>query len=304
MPDNAQIAEAADDDGAAWTDCMRRQDLAGAWAIGDRILDGRGGVGQDDPAQPYHLRWVWDGTQPDGLAVLVRCYHGLGDTLQFVRFLPALRIRAAHVTLEAPSDLCALLSGLPGVDRLVAFDAAAPLPAGPCCIEIMELPHVLRVGPDELWRGPYLTATPLGPTGGIGLCWQAGSWDAARSVPLASLLAACAAPGRRFASLQRGQASVEATDAAFVNPGDADTDIVRTASLIAGTAIVVTVDTMVAHLAGALGHRVMLLLKHDADWRWPPPGQACPWYPTMTVLHQHRPGHWAGALADLARALK
>ncbi len=120
---------ATEDHGAAWLRCMRNQDFAGAWAISDAVLAMRDPAGRDDPSLPYHLRWVWDGTPPHGRDVLVRCYHGLGDTLQFARFLPALRARAARVTVEAQRELCPLLAQLPGVDRLapgLLVDALAP----------------------------------------------------------------------------------------------------------------------------------------------------------------------------------
>ena len=304
MPDDGPVADrAADEQAGAWMRCMRAQDFGGAWAISDAVLAGRDPAGCDDPNLPYHLRWVWDGTPPDGRHVLVRCYHGLGDTLQFARFLPALRARAAHVTLEAQPELCPLLARMPGVDRLVAFDVAAPLPPASCTLEIMELWHVLRADPGGVGAHvPYLAAgaaSLAGAEGAVGLCWQAGGWDAKRSVDARSLFAACTAPSRRFVSLQRGPAAAEASGAAFLNPGDADTDILATAGLIGACACVVTIDTMVAHLAGALGARVLLLLKADADWRWPQPGRSCPWYPTMTVLHQHTPGQWGSVLAAL-----
>ena len=286
---------------------MRRQDFAGAWAISDAVLAGRDAAGRDDPRLPYHLRWVWDGTSPDGRRVLVRCYHGLGDTLQFARFLPALRARAAHVTLEAQPALCPLLARMPGVDRLVAFDTAAPLPPSQCDVEIMELGHMLGVDGSAIAACvPYVRVQPAvlpGAGAAIGLCWKAGGWDEDRSVDVGALVAACASPGWRLVSLQRGPAAAEATDPCFLNPQDNDAGILATAGLIGACCCVVTIDTMVAHLAGALGSPVVLLLKADADWRWPRPGQPCPWYPTVTVVQQRRPGDWGSVLADLPRLL-
>ena len=297
------------DAGREWADCMRAGDFAAAWAIGDAVAAGRDPASRDDPALPYHLRWVWDGTGPDGRRVLVRCYHGLGDTLQFARFLPALRRRAAHVTLEVQPELHALLAGMDAVDRLVPFDGEAPLPPSECSMEIMDLAHVLRVHADEVGASvPYLATSPLlgrngRRTGRIGLCWAAGGWDAARSVPLEPLLAALPG-GHDLVSLQRGPCAAESARAEFANPGDHDTDVIRTAALIAGLDVVVSVDTMVAHLAGALGRRVILLVRKDADWRWPYPGRSCPWYPSMTVLHQTRTGEWGSVLTELARLMR
>ncbi len=297
------VSVASLDAGAAWVACMRAGDFAGAWAISDAMLARRDRATRDDPSQPYHLRGVWDGTPPDGQRVLVRCYHGLGDTLQFARFLPALRARAAHVTLQAQPELCALLASLPGIDRLVPFDVAAPLPPGGCDVEIMELGHVLRASASQVAAlVPYLGVPPAplaSASACLGLCWEAGGWDTSRSIPLQSLAGACSRPGRRFVSLQRGPAALQAAGPVFVNPGDTDMDLLRTAALVAALPVIVSVDSMVAHLAGALGRPVILLAKHDPDWRWPSPGQPCPWYPTMTVVHQHRPGDWSAALTEL-----
>ncbi len=95
-----------------WDDAMLDGEHARALACNDATLAGRRRAGEvaDDPGLPYHRRWVWDGTPPDGRDVLVRCYHGLGDALQFARLLPALRARARSVTLEAPAALAARLA--------------------------------------------------------------------------------------------------------------------------------------------------------------------------------------------------
>ena len=88
---------------AEWMAAMRRGDFDAAWAISDSVIAARNPAARDDPAIPYHRRWVWNGAPIHGQNVLVRCYHGLGDTLQFVRFLPALRACAAAVTMESPA---------------------------------------------------------------------------------------------------------------------------------------------------------------------------------------------------------
>ena len=288
---------------------MRAQDFAAAWRVADSVLAQRDPATRDDPDLPYHQRWVWDGTPPDGRHVLVRCYHGLGDTLQFARFLPALGARAASVTLEAQAELLPILSAIRGVDRLVPFDQARPLPPEDCTAEIMDLAHLLRATPQEASACvPYLAcppcSDPAGVAGGaLALCWEAGEWDRLRSVPLPALLAACAGSGRRLISLQRGTAASQATDPDFINPGEADSDVVRTAALICAASLIITVDTMVAHLAGALGRPAVLLLRHGADWRWPSGGQPSVWYPTLTILAQPSPGDWREPLDRLALLL-
>lgn len=294
---------------ARWFAATRRGDFQAAWATSDAVLAARDAATRDDPRLPYHLRWVWDGRPFDGRRVLVRCYHGLGDTLQFARYLPALRRRAAFVTLEAQPELLDMLVSLPGPDRVRPFRVADPAPPSECDIEIMELAHALRAGPMGE-AVPYLSVSPgrvarararIGAGPAIGLCWQAGGWDPDRSVPLARLTPILA--GRRLVSLQRGPAAGEACAPAFLNPGDRSTDVAETAALIAAVELVITVDTMVAHLAGALGRPVWLLLKRDADWRWGEDRAGSPWYPTMRLFRQRRAGDWDAPLDALAADL-
>jgi len=286
-----------------WTLAMRRGDFAAAWTVAEGALVARDPAGRDDPALPYHLRWVWDGRPVDGLDVLVRCYHGLGDTLQFARFLPHLRRRARSVTVEMQPRLIPLFRGFPGIDRVIPFDVAAPAPPSACDLEIMDLALALRVPPQEA-PPPYLRARPADlPRGCIALCWRGGDWDAGRSVPEALFGPLCRGPAVSLVTAPTGLP--------VLNPEGCPIDMQRTAELIAGAALVVTVDTMVAHLAGAMGRPTWLLLKHDPDWRWPVETTRTPWYPRMRIYRQQIPGDWAGVLArveadlalhDLARS--
>ena len=269
---------------------MRRGDVRTAWDISDAILRRRDPARRDDPSRPYHERWVWDGRDLAGVPVTVRCYHGLGDTLQFARFLPLLRERASHVTLEVQPELVCLLAGAPGVDRIAPFDPTAPIPAAHD-IEIMELQHALRA---EAAPCLPLAVAPNRPPGATtGVCWQAGSWDSERSAPL-PLLRPVLPSGA--VSLQRGAGGLP-------DPLEGAMDVRATAGLIVGLDRVITVDTMVAHLAGTLGRPVHLLLKADADWRWGVSGRT-PWYPSMRIHRQQSPGDWSSAIVSLASALK
>lgn len=295
------------DASACWWQAMRSGDFDAAWAISDAVLAGRDPATRDDPALPYHLRWVWDGRPFDRRRVLVRCYHGLGDTLQFCRYLPLLRRRVAHLTLEAQPELVPLLRTLPGLDRLLPFRPEAPAPASECDIEIMELAHALRQRPS---RAPYLSAGAglLQEAGRprrnlrVGLCWRAGGWDTARSVPLAALAPLGQAPGVRLVNLQRGPGLEEANEPGapgMSQPQDGDGDMLATARVVAGLDLVVTVDTVVAHLAGALGRPTWLLLQADADWRWMAGRRDSPWYGSVRLYRQRSPGDWAPPLAEL-----
>ncbi len=281
-----------------WIAAMRRGDFPAAWRIADAVLAARDPATRDDAHLPYHLRWVWDGRPPDGRHVLVRCYHGLGDTLQFARYLAPLRARARSVTLEVQPALAALLHGL--ADQVVPFDVARPLPPAAVDVEIMELAHVLRLVPEA--PGAWLRAASAPIASGVSLCWSSGAWDCARDVPLPALLDALGSPAG-LVSLQRGPASAEAGAPPFANPGDDDPDVMRTARLIRGSRLVVTVDTMVAHLAGCLGAPTLLLLRHEPDWRWGEGRGASRWYPSITMLRQEAPGDWSAPLAGLSRRM-
>ncbi len=261
---------------------MRAGRFADAWSLADAALAARDPATRDDPALPYHLRWVWDGTPPDGLDVLVRCYHGLGDTLQFVRCLPLLQARCARLTVEAQPALLPLLARLPGLScTWHPFDPARPLPLSACDIEVMELAHVLRRVPAPL--APSMPPAPSRAGGRrVGLCWQAGDWNPARSVPLAWMLARPECRGATPVSLQRGPASAEAGPA-FANPLDDNRDALATAALIASCDEVLSVDTMVAHLAATLGAPTTVVLPARADWRWME-GTRTAWYPRARLL--------------------
>ena len=277
---------------------MRAGDFARAWRISDAVLASRDPATRDDPRLPYHLRWVWDGRPWRGRQVLVRCYHGLGDTLQFARLLPLLARDAAAVTLEVQPELLPLLRHAPGVASLLAFDTARPSPGAECDIEVMELAHALRLSPADI---PVPEPRPMGrhPTR-IGLCWQAGAWNPARSVPAAALVGACTKPGVQLFSLQRG---AETPPGLTAHPCDGSMAVGDTAALIRTLDCVVSVDTMVAHLAGSLGAPTLLLLPLEADWRWMLGTDRSPWYPSMRLIRQSRSGDWGGPLAELRRIL-
>ena len=227
--------------------------------------------------------------------MLVRCYHGLGDTVQFARFLPHLRARAAEVTVEMQPRLLPLFAGHPGIDRLVPFDVARPLKPHDCDIEIMELPFALRLTPAAAPPLPLAVRPADLPPGTLALCWQAGDWDPSRSIPEALMAPVCRAPAISLVAAP--------TALPVLDPEGCPMDMGRTAALVAGASRVITVDTLIAHLAGTLGRPTWLLLKDGADWRWPGEGERTPWYPSVRIFRQHRAGDWAEVIARVAGAL-
>ncbi len=278
--------------GTLWDAAMRGGDFENAWTISDQVLASRDPTTRDDPALPYHQRWVWDGRPLDGQDVLVRCYHGLGDTLQFWRYLPVLAQRAASVTVEVQPALIPLLNG---PYQLIPFRPEAPAPFR-CDIEIMELSHALRLPPPP---PEPLDLNPLprpAPGRLIGVCWAAGDWDRERSVPL-DLLRPLARYGA-LVSLQRGPAN----DTSVLDPTGGSMDALDTARLICGLDLVVTVDTMVAHLAGLTRTPTYVLLKHAADWRWG--RDVSPWYPRHQLFRQPGLGAWELAVRPLMHTLE
>lgn len=273
-----------------WIGAMRAGRYADAWVLAARSLAERDPATRDDPALPYHQRWVWDGRGVNGRDVLVRCYHGLGDTLQFARFLPLLARRAASVTVEAQPRLLDLLGTIASDTTLVPFDVDRPLPPSEVTLEVTELDFALRSAPDEA-PPPYLYASrAILPQGTIALCYSASDWDPERSVPPALFAPLC----RRAPCVTLAP---EPTTLAVLNPAGCPFDMGATAALVAGAELVITVDTMIAHLASAMGRPTWLLLKADPDWRWDPEQRGSAWYPSMHLYPQRRAGDWRSVLA-------
>ena len=236
---------------------------------------------------------IYVGRSFDHRNVLVRCYHGLGDTLQFARYLPVLRQRVSSLIVEAPPSLIPLLASLPGIDRLVPFNTDAPMPPSECDFEIMEVPFALKLPPDAV-RPPYIkTGAAILPKGTIGLCWRGGDWDEERSLPPELLVPLTSHP---CLTLQTSPTKLN-----VLNPEGCPKDMVATAALIGGLDMLITVDTMVAHLAGAMGRPACLLLKHDADWRWLKGRRDSPWYPSLRLYRQQTPGDWHSVITPLLR---
>ena len=285
-----------------WWEAMRQGDFAAAWAISDAVLAARRAAPMLYPLPPRHLQSVWDGRALEGKRVLVRCYHGLGDTVQFVRLLPMLRERTAHIALWAQPALLDLLRGVGGVDRLEPLHDAEPDIERDTDVELMELPHILRLSPERIPRRvPYLHVDgPRLPRQRprIGLAWRAGEWNPLRSIDEAALLPLSDIHGVDWGSLQYGAASLPWPMASM-----ACADLCEQARRMLALDLVISVDTLFAHLAGALGLQVWTLLPTPCDWRWMSAGNDSPWYPTMRLFRQSRPGDWHGVVEKVRVSL-
>jgi len=304
------VSFAAQDDpgGSDWVAAMRAGDFAAAWAVADRDLAHLCKEGPPKHEGPRHLQRIWRGEQLADKSVLVRCYHGLGDTIQFARFLPALKKIAHEVTVWCQPPLVGLIARMPGVDRVIALHDGTPEVTFDVDIEIMELQHALRAGRDLIeMPSPYLTsAYPRSAPSRremyvVGLVWRVGDWDKRREVP-ATGLRSLALPGARLFSLQR---DAPASDIASIGAIDISTpDMEVLAARLQNLDVVISVDTMVAHLAAALGRETWIMLHADCDWRWPARGSRTYWYPRARLFRQHTLGDWSSVIAELRAALQ
>lgn len=279
-----------------WKKAMREGDFERAWQASDQVLELRRANPRLQEGRPLWERDVWNGTPIEGKALLVRCHHGLGDTIQFVRFCERVRPRVSRLIVKAQEGLLPLFHSLTCIDELVSESAADP----PYEVEaeIMELPYILRARLEDIpARVPYLhvpLAAPFSQREGIrvGLCWGVGSFLPERGIPFSHFERLLSVPALRFYSLQAGKPALDGIRFPFESGHEAPAEIAATAALLKGLDLVISIDTMVAHLAGALGIPVWTLLHHDPDWRWMRERDDSPWYPSMRLFRQSVAGDW------------
>jgi hypothetical protein len=303
-PDAAPVHEPARDDGEAWVRHIRRGEFDAAWRLSDRELS------RPRPAdaftRPRHLQRIWDGRPVDGRRVLVRCYHGLGDTIQFARFLPTLAARAASVVVWAQPALLPLLETIDAPLELLPLHDGVPDVTFDVDVEIMELAWLLRMTPQTLpRRTPYLRVEADRPRGGrpftVGVVWRGGGWNPARATTAAALAPLADVPGVRLLAFDPAPTAEDLTDwPGEWAPASTVCDLARA---IAATDVLISVDTLAAHLAGALGVPVWTLLNHDPDWRWMLDRDDSPWYPTMRLFRQPAPAAWPAVMGRVRAAL-
>lgn len=259
----------------------------------------------------------WEGEDIAGKTILLHCEQGMGDSIQFIRYARLVAERGARVVVESFQALAPLLATAPGVDQVII--RSDPLPPLDVHCPLMSLPFVLGLPEPYVPDGAYLSvpaeavarcrnALPASSLT-IGLCASGNPTqanDARRSIPLAGLLAALP-EGPSYLLLHKevrgaDRPALDARpDVAFL--GDRIADFADTAALIARTDLVVSVDTAVSHLTGALDCPVWIVARTPADWRYAQHPTRTAWYPSATVYRQDTPGDWPGVLARIRRDL-
>jgi hypothetical protein len=261
---------------------------------------------------------IWDGSRLDGRTILVWSDQGLGDTIQYLRYIPLLVERGARVIVQCRANIVSLIACVAGVSHVVAF--GAPVPDFDMHAPFFALPRVFnRLGVGIPSGVPYLSAPPdlairwrerlrQRPKKVVGLVWAGETtWHAARfkRVPFETLASLVRVRGCRFVSLQLGP---HAADVIVPPTGPRVEEVLSESCTVAETAaivhtldLVISVDTLVAHLAGALGRPTWLLLHHGADSRWLAQHRIVPWYPTIRLYRQTTTGDWSSILQRVAR---
>ncbi|MEX0269312.1 tetratricopeptide repeat protein [Leptolyngbyaceae cyanobacterium UHCC 1019] len=275
----------------------------------------------------------WDGSPLNGQLIFLHAEQGMGDLIQFVRYVPLVVQLGGRVILECHPPLVNLLQNFPGVETLVPYGSAPP----PYHIQapLLSLPNILgitletvpadipylkppssecRLPNGEYQREAEVTHSQLeilhSPLK-VGLVWSGNPenpYNRNRAAPLASLLSLADLPNVKFYSLQKDRSD---TDTALLQTHtqvhdlrDLLTDFVDTASLIQQLDLIISVDTAITHLAGALGKPTWLLLPFAPDWRWMLHRDDSPWYPTVRIFRQPQPGDWESVMQQVKIELR
>ena len=273
----------------------------------------------DFPTKPKaYPQPAWDGSNPMGKTILVYTEQGVGDSIQFVRYIPEIRLRGAEVVMEITADLQRLYASSPSLAGVTIFPATIPVMPPPkpfhLHVPLMSLPLVLgmydpaqstpiKLSPDAKLVDAWGKRIPAGEGLKVGICWAGNPKhqnDICRSIAV-ELLAPLALPGVRLFSLQRGKTSP--SNPPMIDLTEHFTDFADTAALISHLDLVISVDTAVAHLAAAMGKPVWLLLPANPDFRWRTLEETTPWYPTMRLFRCQSHGDWPNVISRVASEL-
>ncbi|HEX4053075.1 MAG TPA: tetratricopeptide repeat-containing glycosyltransferase family protein [Tepidisphaeraceae bacterium] len=258
----------------------------------------------------------WDGSRIDGKTILLYCEQGFGDAIHFIRYAPLVAGLGGRVILECPIPLLRLFRGYRGIERIVPV--GEPLPNFDVQCALPSLPGLFGTTLQSIPAPiPYLTASaamveswrdrmkPSPDVRQIGLAWAGrpdNRNDRNRSIGLERFSPLGHQPGIHFHSLL----PIRAANSPFPMSDWSDLlkDFAETAALLANLDLIISVDTAVAHLAGAMGKPVWLLLPFPPDWRWMLDRPDSPWYPTMKLFRQQTRGDWDGVIGRVAEKLK
>ena len=255
----------------------------------------------------------WQGEEIAGKIILIHAEQGFGDTLQFCRYIPLVAARGARVIFECHPPLVPLMEELTGVMTIVP--AGQPLPSFDLHMPLLSLPLIFDTVEETIPSSvPYLFAPPdLLPfwrnkiaDGGrfkVGLCWAGKSYpDPGRSCPIDQLAPLADLTGVEFYSLQIGWKGM--LPLTMVDHLDHIHDFGDTAALISRLDLIITIDTAVAHLAGAMGKPTWVMLPFASDWRWMLDRHYSPWYPSMDLYRQVTTGSWRELVKRIGSALQ
>jgi hypothetical protein len=280
-------------------------------------------------SRPHADRPQWDGSDLAGKTILIHGEQGLGDTLQFVRYAPMVKERGGTVVLECQPALVRLLNSAPGIEYVVA--GGAPLPDYHVQAPLLSLPLIFHTSLDTIPATvPYLHADAdlaeqwrqrIGPPrrlGGrclqVGIAWQGCPtfrFDSQRSIALKHFARLAQVEGIKLVSVQKGPGIDQLQELEgqipIVNLGqhfdESSGPFMDTAAIMANVDLVISSDTAVPHLAGALGVPVWVALPYVPDWRWLLERVDSPWYPTMRLFRQKQAGNWDEVFDRIADAL-
>lgn len=259
---------------------------------------------------------LWSGEDVQGKRVLLLCEQGYGDDLHFIRYAKPLHDLGAYVIVGCKPPLTRIFRNVPGVDKVVPFDSLPPDFDFYC--PLMRLPFVFKTEVHSIPADiPYLFADEGYAIESqklkVGLCWAGAARkhdpktnriDRRRSISLDEFDSVLSQSGADFFSLQKGDGAEETHPLLDNFAVSGFRDFFDTASFMLNLDLVITVDTSVAHLAGGLGKEVWMLSRFDGCWRWLMEGDKSPWYPTMTIFRQEKPGDWSGVINRVIVALR
>ena len=270
---------------------------------------------------PHRLQTPrWQGGTYSGKRLLVHCEQGLGDVLQFVRYLPKVKELGGTLILEVHPPLLPLLASMDCIDELIAFHPGRP-PAiiHDFHIPLLSLPMVFKTTVNTIPQTfPYLQCDRSSTSQwkkqisthdiAIGLVWQSSALNPRRNCPLDQCVSWFQIPGLQFYGLQTGPESEQlrqfSCDGAIISLGEHFNNFNDTAAAISNVDLVISVDTATAHLAGAMGKPVWVLLPKSPEWRWPPGFPDSLWYASARLFRQAKTGTWDQVIAEVARALE